>query len=107
MELTMLLDVFPPYERRRFELETHINSDYEAIGSREFFLMPLTYYSLGGVIGLILEKTGVKGQFRRLGLFRKFIQGVVSMLANHRPALDPDDYEVYYEEDGQCAITII
>ena len=109
IEMSMQLDVFPFHERGSLDLDIHVNSDYEAIGSREFFLMPLSYYSSGGFNGLILEKTGLKGQFRRLGLFRTFTHEAVSvsMLANHRSALDADDYELYYGEDGQCVITII
>jgi Heterokaryon incompatibility protein (HET) len=82
----------------------------EELGSRRFFLLFATS-GAGYVMGLILQHTGVSGQYRRLGFFLSD-PGVPQvnqtvLVEAHRPKLEPAHYEEYREEDGHSMITII
>jgi hypothetical protein len=63
------------------------------------------------VRGLILQHTGVEGQFQRLGLLFSESTNLqidyTALVAAHRPALASAHYEVYHDEDGHSTITII
>ena len=65
----------------------------------------------GAIAGLILRKTGDKGQFRRIGMFMNDsdaeVTNVAPLIARHRPALDPDDYEQFDEDTGYSTLTIV
>lgn len=107
VKLLLDIDVFPKPEHGKGEIGFWHDSEREAIGSRDFFLLSVAYNErTGAVAGLILQKTGVKGGFKRLGMFW-ILENYASLIARHRPALDPDDYEVLDEENGHSTLTIV
>jgi len=84
----------------------------DAIGSRDFYLLPLCY-DVNIWAGLILEHTGFKGQYRRIGswyLPREYnqhrLEGFVEAFAAQMPILEEMDSEDRVD-DGECIATII
>ena len=119
-QLFLFIDVYPRPEPGKFELAFQFDSDRDAIGSRAFFLLSIAMECNRLVAGLVLQKTGVKGQFRRLGIFScnnldttfighegPRITDIASLIARQRPVLDPDDYEAFDKESGYSTLTII
>jgi hypothetical protein len=107
VKLLLALDVYPRPEHGKGEIGFWHDSEREAIGSRNFSLLSVAYNErTGAVAGLILQKTGVKGRFKRFGMFW-ILENYASLIARHRPALYPDDYEVLDKENGYSTLTIV
>jgi hypothetical protein len=83
-----------------------------ALGSKDFWLLPLVK-SEGGVFvaGLVLKYDGVKGRYRRLGMFQLFDgerdeDTEYEDLLGHVPWLGLDEFEVRYNQ-REVVITIV
>lgn len=80
----------------------------DAIGSRDFYLLPMCENE-GGWVGLLLQraKTGTRGLYQRLGAFLQLKEDEKSFLAfqSHIPKLDAQEYEEH--DDYGYTISII
>jgi Heterokaryon incompatibility protein (HET) len=78
-----------------------------AFGSREFWLLPICEFR-HWFFGLILKHTGVKGQYRRLGIFLAETKSEIQFAAvlSHTPFLEPVEYKERYE-NGESLIKIV
>lgn len=81
----------------------------DAIGSRDFYLLPLCENETIWIGGLLLQRTklGTRGQYQGLGMFSQFKEDVKSFEAfqSHIPFLDVQDYEK--RDDHEFTISII
>jgi hypothetical protein len=124
--LTLIPDVYA--ENSPSSSLVTVRADRRAIGSRTFFLLFLSYTrdpmsgsitfspeTNGCCMGLILKRQGIEdavgGHYKRFGLFASGISeidgDVPSLLATHKPALDPSHYQEYDEESGQSTIILV
>jgi hypothetical protein len=101
------MDSYPPSKYRKLSAQ-------EAIGFRTFYLLPIVrdqpHFSHGGVNGLVLQHTGVTGQYRRLGLFYSSDNTVEhwdSLIERKGGGLGNEEFVEFHGEDGGCTVDIV
>jgi len=78
----------------------------DAIGTRDFWILPICYTKR--YQGIILQHTGVKGQYKRLGAWSQTeeTEEETERFMNHKPLLEDNEYDEV-DEGGDPTITII
>jgi len=101
---TILPDVYLPY-RRKWRPDMYPICD--AIGGRHFWMLNICETD-EKVVGLILEHVGLKGQYRRRGIFEQSKTPKADFLAfmAHKPLLMSGEYEECFD-DGIVTVRII
>jgi hypothetical protein len=101
------MDSYPPSKYRKLSAQ-------EAIGFRTFYLLPIVrdqpHFGCGGVNGLVLQHTGVTGQYRRLGLFYSSdntVEHLDSLIERRGGGLGNEQFVEFHGEDGGCTVDIV
>jgi hypothetical protein len=78
----------------------------DCLGARNFWLLPLSYTTR--YQGLVLQHTGMKGQYKRLGAWAQTddTEEETKRFLNHEPLLEDYEYDEL-DEDGAPTITIV
>jgi hypothetical protein len=108
--LSPFLDVYggPTWD---FAPSIHNSSTRQSLRTRHFFILIISSEAKEeGVVvyGLILQRTVVKGEYQRLGVFMIVVNpNHPELLFTHRPALDADDYLEHTESEVFSSTSVI
>jgi hypothetical protein len=101
------MDSYPPSKYRKLSAQ-------EAIGFWTFYLLPIVrdqpHFGCGAVNGLVLQHTGVTGQYRRLGLFYSSdnaVEHLDSLIERMGGGLGNEEFVEFHGEDGGCTVDIV